>query len=107
MWAIGIARYKIQLPWGFFFKLSTISGVASLAAYGAVSRLAPLPGLIAGSVISTTLFITLGYMFKILEPEDRDRFKILTNSCPQPVATPINYLLDRFTRQLTMDSTSI
>ncbi|QHS52246.1 oligosaccharide flippase family protein [Edaphobacter sp. 12200R-103] len=107
MWAIGIARYKIRLPWGFFFKLSAISGVAALAAYGAVSRLTPLPGLIAGSVISTVLFITLGYMFKILEPEDRDRFKVITNACPQSVAAPINYLLDRFTRQLTMDSPSI
>jgi hypothetical protein len=58
-------------------------------------------------VVSTAIFFALGYMFKILEPEDRDRFKILANSCPQPVATPINYLLDRFTRQLTIDTTSI
>jgi O-antigen/teichoic acid export membrane protein len=107
MWAVGIARYKIRLPWGFFFKLAAISGIAALAAYGIVSRVAPLPGLIGGSVISTLLFITLGYMLKILEPEDRDRFKILTKACPQAVAAPINYLLDRFTRQLTMDSTSI
>lgn len=107
MWTIGIVLYKIRLPWGFFFKIAAISGIASLAAYGLTSRLGPLAGLIAGSVVSTAIFFSLGYMFKILEPEDRDRFKILANSCPQPVATPINYLLDRFTRQLTIDTTSI
>jgi hypothetical protein len=46
-------------------------------------------------------------MFKILELEDRDRFRVITKACPQSIAAPINYLLDRFTRQLTLDSPSI
>lgn len=107
MWIVGIRQYNIRLPWGFFFKLIAISSFAAFAAYAVSSRLAALPGLIAGAALATSIFILFGYIFKILEPEDRDRFKIISNSCPQPVATPINYLLDRFTRQLTADSTTI
>lgn len=107
MWIVGIRQYNIRLPWGFFFKLTAISSFAAFAAYAVSSRLAALPGLIVGAALATGIFILFGYIFKILEPEDRDRFKIISNSCPQPVATPINYLLDRFTRQLTADSTTI
>jgi hypothetical protein len=69
--------------------------------------LAALPALLAGCAIATGVFILLGYIFKILEPEDRDRFKVISDACPPPVAAPINYLLDRFTRGLAPNSTAI
>jgi hypothetical protein len=107
MWSVGIRRYNIQLPWRFILKITAMSAFSSLAAYIATFRLTPLPGLIAGCAIATGTFITLGYSFKILEPEDRDRFRVISNACPQPVATPLNYLLDRFTRRLASDSTTV
>jgi O-antigen/teichoic acid export membrane protein len=107
MWAVGIHRYDIRLPWGFLFKLTAISTFCAIIAYGATSKLSALPALILGSVISSTLFLLLGYVFKILEPEDRDRFRIISNACPAPVAGPMNFLLDRFTRPLTPDSTTV
>lgn len=107
MWSVGIRRYNIQLPWRFILKITAMSAFSSLAAYIATFRLTPLPGLIAGCAIATGTFIALGYSFKILEPEDRDRFRVISNACPQPVATPLNYLLDRFTRRLASDSTTV
>jgi O-antigen/teichoic acid export membrane protein len=107
MWAVGIRRYNIQLPWKFALKIASISVLASLAAYGVSSRLSALPGLIIGGLTATSIFIALGYRFKILEPEDRDRFRVISNACPRKVATPLNYLLDRFTRQLASDSTAV
>ncbi|RZU42448.1 O-antigen/teichoic acid export membrane protein [Edaphobacter modestus] len=107
MWAIGIRRYDIRLPWGFIFKISAISAFAACSAYLVTSKLAALPALLAGCAIATGVFILLGYIFKILEPEDRDRFKVISDACPPPVAAPINYLLDRFTRGLAPNSTAI
>ncbi|HTH52328.1 MAG TPA: polysaccharide biosynthesis C-terminal domain-containing protein [Edaphobacter sp.] len=107
MWAIGISRYQIPLPWGFFAKLIALSTFTALATYAVIFHLSALPALIVGCIVSTTLFFFLAYLFKVLEPEDRDRFKIITGSLPSKVATPINFLLDRFTRrQLTAGSTA-
>jgi O-antigen/teichoic acid export membrane protein len=107
MWAIGIRNYQIQLPWGFLFKLTAMSTFAACATYAVTAKLSALPALIAGSIISTAVFIVLGYVFKILEPEDRDRFKIISNSLPKPIGTPLNYVLDRFTRPFLPDSTIV
>jgi O-antigen/teichoic acid export membrane protein len=107
MWAIGIQRYKIELPWGFILKVALISSVAALAAHAVRSHLSALPGLIGGSLIATAIFILLGYIFKILDPEDRDRIRVISNACPRQIAGPLNFLLDRFTRQLTPNSTAV
>jgi O-antigen/teichoic acid export membrane protein len=107
LWGIGISQYKIPLPWGFIFKVTAISAFTGLATYAAISRLSALPALIAGSILSTILFFLLAYLFKVLDPEDRDRFKIITNAFPSRIAAPINFLLDRFTRRLTPDSTAV
>jgi O-antigen/teichoic acid export membrane protein len=107
MWAIGIQRYKIELPWGFIFKIALISTVSALAAHAVASHLSALPGLIAGSLVATGIFFALGYIFKILDPEDRSRFQVISNACPRRIAGPLNYVLDRFTRQLTPNSTAV
>ncbi|HWJ47444.1 MAG TPA: polysaccharide biosynthesis C-terminal domain-containing protein [Candidatus Udaeobacter sp.] len=107
MWIIGIRQYKIQLPWGFVWKVTAISASASAAAYVVISRLGPLAGLIAGMVTASVVFLILAYAFKVLEPEDCDRFKVVSNACPRALAVPMNYLLDRFTRRLAADSTAV
>ena len=107
MWGVGIRQYKIQLPWAFIGKLTAISAVASLAAYAVTSRLTPLGALIGGSITATTVFLALAYTFRMLEPEDCTRFKVITNACPPALASPMNYLIDRFTRRMATSSTPV
>lgn len=107
MWAVGIQRYKIHLPWGFIFKITTISAFSSAAAYVVASRLSPLSALIAGSTAATAVFFVLAYIFKVLEPEDRDRFKVITNACPAALASPMNFLLDCFTQRPAANRTTV
>jgi O-antigen/teichoic acid export membrane protein len=106
MWAIGIRKYDIQLPWKFFLKITAISSAASCAAYLVIARMSALPALIVGSLIVTGVFFALAYIFKVLEQEDRDRFLIITKACPPAIATPVNFLLDRFTHYTISDSTT-
>lgn len=107
MWCIGISKYRIRLAWGFLFKVAAISTTAALAAHAVASRLNPFWGLVSGIVVSITVFFLLAYLFKMLEPEDCDRFKVISNALPRAVGKPVNYLLDRFTRRLTPDSTAV
>lgn len=107
MWAIGIRQYHIQLPWRFLLKLSAISTTASLAAYAVASRLSPLEELIAGSIIAIIVFFALAYIFKMLEPQDCSRFKIIANACPPALASPLNSLIDCFSRRMEASSTAV
>ena len=107
MWAVGIRQFKIQLPWGFILKISAFSAVASCAAYAVIARMAAFPALIVGGMIVFGVFFLLAYIFKVLEQEDNDRFKIIANACPPAVAAPINFLLDRFTRGMISNSTIV
>jgi O-antigen/teichoic acid export membrane protein len=107
MWGIGIRKYRIQLPWAFIFKLTAISTVASLAAYGLASHLNALEGLIAGSITSIIVFFGLAYIFKMLEPEDCSRFKVIVNVLPRVLASPLNFAIDRFARRMEPTSTTV
>jgi O-antigen/teichoic acid export membrane protein len=107
MWAIGIRQYKIRLPWGFILRLTLISVAASVAAWAVSHRLAPLPALISGAAIAIAVFFGLAYLFKLLEPEDCSRFKVVANACPRPIAIPLGSLIDRFTRRMAPSSTAV
>jgi O-antigen/teichoic acid export membrane protein len=101
MWAAAIYLYKVKLPWMQVAKIAFSSAVASLAAYLIASytahliasRLAPLPGILAGGSASLVVLFGLFYLMRVLEPEDRDRFNILTAMLPNPIAGPANRLL--------------
>lgn len=105
MWAIGIARYDIRLPWAFIARLTVISVVTSLAAWAVSRNLAVLPALIAGGAVATVVFLGLAYLFKVLEPEDCGRFKVVANACPRIIAGPMTSLIDRFARRMEPGST--
>jgi O-antigen/teichoic acid export membrane protein len=57
------------------------------------SRLAPLPGILAGGCAALLVLLGLFYLLRVLEPEDRDRFHILTRMLPKPVAASVNKAL--------------
>jgi O-antigen/teichoic acid export membrane protein len=106
MWALGISRYDIRLPWAFMSRLTAISVAASLAAWAVSRNLAPLPALITGGVAATMVFLMLAYAFKMLEPQDCSRFKVIANACPRVIAGPMNSVIDLFTRRMEPSSTA-
>lgn len=106
MWAVGINRYRIALPWGFILRLTAISVTASLAAWVVSRSLTALPALISGAATATIVFLLLAYLFKMLEPEDCSRFKVISNACPAFIGAPLNTLIDRFTRRMEPSSTT-
>jgi O-antigen/teichoic acid export membrane protein len=117
MWAVAIYLYKVKLPWMQVAKIAFSSAVASLTAYLIASytahvvasyiahliasytvhliasRLAPLPGILTGGSGALVVLFGLFYLMRVLEPEDRDRFNILTAMLPRPIAGPVNRLL--------------
>jgi O-antigen/teichoic acid export membrane protein len=107
MWIIGIYRDDIRLPWRFLAKVTMISIVASVAAYGVSFRLAPVWALIAGGTTAAVTFFLLAYAFKILEPEDSSRFKIISAACPRALAIPLNRAFDMLTKPMEPDSTTV
>jgi O-antigen/teichoic acid export membrane protein len=107
MWAIGISRHHIHLPWRFFAKVTVISTASALAAYAVAMRLAPIWGLTLGSLASIAVFFVLAYAFKILEPEDSTRFKVISAACPRALAGPMNHAFDMLTKRMEPDSTAV
>ena len=107
MWTIGIYRDNIRLPWRFLAKITMISIAASVAAYAVSFRLVPVWALIAGGTVATVTFFLLAYTFKILEPEDSSRFKIISAACPRALAVPMNRAFDMFTKRMEPDSTAV
>jgi O-antigen/teichoic acid export membrane protein len=89
MWAIGIRLYKVKLPWLLIAKIAFISVLASLTAhYVAVRFATPLWAILCGGSASLAVLFGLYYLMRVLEPQDRDRFEILTGMLPKPFAGP-------------------
>jgi hypothetical protein len=98
MWAAAIYLYKVKLPWLQVAKIAFISVLASLTAHLIAVRLAPLWGILWGGSASLIVLFGLFYLMRVLEPEDRDRFKILTGMLPKPVAGPVDTFLSLLVR---------
>jgi O-antigen/teichoic acid export membrane protein len=98
MWAIGIQRYNVQLPWVQLSKITFISLVAALTAYFIAARLSPLWGVLLGGTASLVVFFVLMYLTRVLEPEDHNRFKILTAILPKRISGSADKLLSLLIR---------
>jgi O-antigen/teichoic acid export membrane protein len=93
MWAIGIRLYKVKLPWLLVAKIAFISVLASMTAHFIAVRLAPLWAILCGGCASLIVLFGLLYLMRVLEPEDRDRLKILAGMLPKRVAEPVGRFL--------------
>jgi O-antigen/teichoic acid export membrane protein len=93
MWAIGIHLFGVKLPWLQITKITFISVLASLAAHFVAMRFAPLWAILWGGSASLIVLFGLFYLMRVLEPEDHDRFKILTGILPKPISGPVNKFL--------------
>ena len=99
MWIVASHFYKVQLPWMQVTKIAFISLLASLSAHFIALRLTPLWAILWGGSASLMVLFGLFYLLRVLEPEDRDRFRILTGMLPKPIAGPVDKLLSLLIRQ--------
>lgn len=93
MWAMAIYLYKVKLPWLQVAKIAFISALASLTAHYFAVRLAPLWAILCGGCAALAVLFTLFYWMRVLEPEDHDRFKILSGILPKLIAGPVGEFL--------------
>ena len=93
MWAITIYLYKVKLPWLQIAKIVFISVLASLTAHFVALRLAPLWAVLCGGCASLVVLFGLIYLMRVLEPEDHDRFRILTGMLPRPIVASADKFL--------------
>jgi O-antigen/teichoic acid export membrane protein len=98
MWAIGIHLYKVELPWMQVAKIAFSSIVASLTAHFIAMQLAPLWAILCGGSASLIVLFGLFYLMRVLEPEDRARFHILTGMLPKPIAGPADKIISLLIR---------
>jgi O-antigen/teichoic acid export membrane protein len=99
MWAIGIHLYKVRLPWLQVAKIAFSSIVASLTAHFIAARLPPLWAILCGGSASLIVLFGLFYLMRVLEPEDHDRFKILSGMLPKPISGPVQKIFSLLTRR--------
>lgn len=92
-WAASMYLYRITLPWMQVAKVCLASLLASLTAHFIVLRLAPLWGILLGGTAALVVLFFLFYLLRVLEPEDRSRFRTFTGMLPKPIAKPANAIL--------------
>ena len=107
LWTIGIRKYDIRLPWRFFARVTVISALAAFAARLFAARLPAVGGLVIGGLVSIVVFFGLAFLFKMLEPEDCSRFKVISASFPQALARPLDSFFDALSRRAKPDSTVV
>jgi O-antigen/teichoic acid export membrane protein len=93
MWTACIHLYKVKLPWRLVAKIVFISTLASLCAHFIAAHLPPFWAILCGGSAALIVLFGLLYLMRVLEPEDRDRFKILSGMLPKPIAGPVNMFL--------------
>jgi O-antigen/teichoic acid export membrane protein len=93
LWMIGIHLYKVKLPWRQVLKVVFISVLASLTAHYTAMRFSPLWGILVGGSAALIVLFGLFYLLRVLEPQDRARFNMLSGMLPNVIAGPVNYAL--------------
>ena len=88
MWAGGIHLYSVKLPWLQIAKITFASTVAALTAHFIAERLAPLLAILCGGSASLLVLFGLYYLMRVLEPEDRVRFRVLIGMLPKQLSGP-------------------
>lgn len=93
MWAVGIHLYHLKLPWLQVAKITFSSLAAAMTAHYIAMHLSPLRAILLGGSASLTVLFGLFYLLRVLEPEDHDRFNILTGMLPKSLAGPAEKVL--------------
>lgn len=112
MWAIGIYLFKVRLPWLQISKICAASIAAAVTAHLVVTAiirsqvtiistqsarlqgmLTPLYAVIAGGIAALVVLLGFFYMLRVLEPEDKARFNILTGMLPKRLSAPADKVI--------------
>jgi len=93
MWFIAIRLYNVKLPWMQIAKIVFVGSLAALTAHFIAVQLPPLWAILCGGSAALTVLFVLFYLLRILEPEDRSRFRILAGMLPGPIARRAESLL--------------
>lgn len=93
MWAVGIYLYKIKLPWVQIVKITAVSIAAAVVARLVESPFSPLMGIILGGCASVATLLVLFYLLRVLEPEDRARFTVLSGMLPKPIGRYVDRIV--------------
>jgi glycosyltransferase involved in cell wall biosynthesis/O-antigen/teichoic acid export membrane protein len=93
LWAFGINRFKLKLPWLQTAKIVLASTVAALTAHFIAVRVSPLWALVFGGSASLVVLFGLFFALRVLEPEDSGRLGILIGMLPEGVAAPVTSFL--------------
>jgi hypothetical protein len=83
----------MKLPWLQVTKISFISVLSALTAFGIAMRLKPVWGILCGGSASLIVLFGLLYFMRVLEPEDRDRFTHLAELLPKPLIGPADKVI--------------
>ncbi len=98
MWAAGIRLFHVRLPWALTAKIAVASTAAAFCAHFIAAALPPLPGVLLGGCTSLLVLLVLTYVLRVLEPEDRARFAIMTGILPRLLAKPTDKLISALVR---------
>jgi O-antigen/teichoic acid export membrane protein len=105
LWAIGIHLYRLKLPWGHLGKITIISIIASVTAHYVGAYFKPLGAVLIGGTASLIVLLILFYAFRVLDAEDRARFRILTGMLPGSIAGPVDKIVSVLTRSELVEPT--
>lgn len=98
MWAVGIYQFDVKLPWVQVAKITFISAAAALTAHYVAVQLSPLWAILFGGSASLLVLFALLYLLRVLEPQDRARFSVVTAMMPKALAGPADKFLTILTR---------
>jgi O-antigen/teichoic acid export membrane protein len=93
LWAIGIYLYRVEIPWAQVAKITFSSLMAAMTAHYVAMHLPALWAVLMGGGASLIVLFGLYYLLRVLEPEDRDRFNILTGMLPKSLAGPADKIV--------------
>ncbi len=107
LWAIAIHLYKVRLPWRLIGKTILFSISSAVAVGLLVRRLPTIWGVLCGSACAVVMFATFLYATGVLEQQDRERFVLLTEKLPHPLARPVQLILSKLIRNEPSDANPV
>jgi hypothetical protein len=93
MWVVGIRLYGIKLPWVQIGKITAVSIAAAIVARLVGAPLRPVWAIVMGGSASLVTLLVLFYLLRVLEPEDRARFSVLSGMLPKAMRPPVDRII--------------
>jgi O-antigen/teichoic acid export membrane protein len=99
MWAVGIHKYKVRLPWMSVAKVVFISAVALFTAHYIAIRFSPIWAIVWGGSASIAILLVLCRVMNVFDFADLNRFTTLSGMFPRSIGRPVNAVLRTLVRR--------